>query len=246
MKPLVEPWFHLAYVTPHPIVDNVAYQFYRIAPDGVMLMLANLEISDYSTKAVEHELPLFWKHVEELAQSGANRIVLTGVPVSAALGRERVQSLIAEVQKRTGVTFDTDLEAIIAAAQHLRTTRVALATRWHEPLNDAVAGYLKLAGIEVVGRQAQGATMAQNAALKAADGMRLAIDLGRAALAAAPTAQALILPGGRWLSTHAVAPLEAEFKKPVLLNLNSSLWAALRSAGRGLPVSGGGMLLAAA
>jgi hypothetical protein len=36
MKPLTEPWFRLAYVTPHPIVDNVAYQFYRIAPDGVM------------------------------------------------------------------------------------------------------------------------------------------------------------------------------------------------------------------
>jgi arylmalonate decarboxylase len=244
MKSLTEPWFRLAYVTPHPIVDNVAYQFYRIAPDGMMLMLANLEISDYSTQAVERELPLFWKHVEALAQSGADRIVLTGVPVSAALGRERVQSLIAEVKKRTGVTFDTDLEAIIAAAQHMRATRVALATRWHEPLNDAVAGYLKLAGIEVVGRRARGATMAENAALKAADGMQLAIDLGRAALAAAPTAQALILPGGRWLSTHAVAPLEAEFKKPVLLNLNSSLWAALRSTGRGLPVKGQGMLLA--
>ena len=243
---LIEPWFRLAYVTPHPIVDNVAYQFYRIAPDGVMLMLANLEISDYSTKAVEHELPLFWKHVEELAAAGANRIVLTGVPVSAALGRERVQSLIAEVKQRTGVTFDTDLETIIAAAKHMGATRVALATRWHEPLNDAVAGYLKLAGIEVVGRQAKGATMAENAALKAADGMRLAIELGRAALSAAPTAQGLILPGGRWLSTHAVAPLEAEFRKPVFLNLNSSLWAALRGAGRGLPVAGQGMLLASA
>jgi maleate cis-trans isomerase len=38
--------------------------------------------------------------------------------------------------------------------------------------------------------------------------------------------------------------LEAEFGKPVFLNLNSSLWAALRSAGRGLPVAGQGMLLA--
>lgn len=242
---LTEPWFRLAYITPHPVVDNVPYQFYRIAPDGVMLMLANLEISDYSTEAVERELPLFWEHAAELAESGANRIVLTGVPVSAALGRSRVQALAAEVKQRTGVTFDTDLEAIAAAAKHVGATRVALATRWHEPLNDAVAGYLKLAGVDVVGRQARGATMAENATLKAKDGMQLAIDLGRAALAAAPDAQALILPGGRWLSTHAVAPLEAEFGKPVLLNLNSSLWAALRGAGRGLPLAGQGMLLGA-
>jgi len=244
MTQLTEPWYRLAYVTPHPIVDNVAYQFYRMAPDGVMLMLACLEISDYSTKAVEDELPLFWKHVEELAGAGANRVVLTGVPVSAALGRNRVQALIGEVKKRTGVIFDTDLEAIAAAAKHMDVARVALATRWHEPLNDAVAAYLKLAGIEVVGRRARGASMAENASLKAADGMRLAIDLGRAALSAAPDAQGLILPGGRWLSIHAVGALEAEFGKPVFLNLNSSLWAALRGAGRGLPLEGQGMLLA--
>ena len=242
---LQEPWFRLGYITPHPVADNVAYQFYRIAPDGVMLMLANLDISDYSTKAVEDQLPLFWDHVEELAHAGAHRIVLNGVPVSAALGRERVQSLVAEVKQRTGLAFDTDLEVIAAAAKHLGATRVALATRWHEPLNDAVAAYLKLTGIEVVGRKARGATMAENATLKAKEGMQLAIDLGRAALSAAPDAQALILPGGRWMSTHAVAPLEAEFGKPVLLNLNSSLWAALRQAGRGLPVAGRGKLLGA-
>jgi len=244
MKPLAEPWFYLGYVTPHQLVDNVPYQFYRIAPDGVMLMLANLEIGNYTIEAVEHELPLFWKHAGALAKAGANRVVLTGVPVSAALGRERVLALIAEASARTGVPVDTDLEAIAAAARHLGVERVALATRWHEPLNNAVARYLGLAEIEVVGQQASGRTMAENATLGPADGMRLAIELGRAALAAAPTAQGLILPGGRWLSIHAVALLEAEFGKPVFLNLNSSLWAALRSAGRGLPIEGRGMLLA--
>jgi arylmalonate decarboxylase len=244
MKPLIEPWFRLGYVTPHPLVDNVPYQFYRIAPDGVMLMLANLEIADYTIEAVEHELPLFWRHAAALAKAGADRIVLTGVPVSAALGRERVLALIAEAKARSGMALDTDLEAIAAAARHLRIERVALATRWHPPLNDAVARYLRTAGIEVVGQQASARTMAENATLGAADGMRMALDLGAAALAAAPTAQALVLPGGRWLSIHAVAELEAEFGKPVLLNLNSSLWAALHSAGRGLPLADHGMLLA--
>src|SRR5262245_6722202 len=179
MTPLTEPWFRLGYVTPHPLVDNVPYQFYRIAPDGVMLMLANLEIADYTTEAVEHELPLFWRHVAALGKAGADRVVLTGVPVSAALGRERVLAMVAEAKKRTGVTLDTDLEAIAAAARHLGVERVALATRWHQPLNDAVARYLKSAGVEVVARQASGRTMAENATLGAADGMRMAIDLGR-------------------------------------------------------------------
>ena len=243
-RPLTEPWFRLGYVTPHPVVDNVAYQFYRIAPDGVMLMLASLEIADYTVAAVEHELPLFWKHLEELKKAGADRVVLTGVPVSAALGRERVQATIAEAKRRAGVTLDTDLEAIAAAARHMGVERVALATRWHPPLNDAVARYLKSAGVEVVAREASGRTMAENAELKAADGMRMALELGRAALTASPAAQGVIIPGGRWLSIHAIPALEAEFGKPVFLNLNSSLWAALHAASRGLPVAGQGMLLA--
>lgn len=150
---------------------------------------------------------------------------------------------IAEAKTRAGLALDTDLEAIAAAARHMGVERVALATRWHQPLNDSVVRYLKSAGVEVVGQQASGRTMAENATLGAADGMRMAIELGRAALSAAPTAQGLILPGGRWLSIHAVAALEAEFGKPVFLNLNSSLWAALHSARRGLPVEGQGMLL---
>jgi arylmalonate decarboxylase len=208
-------------------------------------MLANLEIADYTIEAVEHELPWFWRHVAALAKAGADRVVLTGVPVSAALGRERVLALIAEAKDRSGVVLDTDLEAIAAAARHLRVERVALATRWHPPLNEAVARYLHAVGIEVVGQQASARTMAENAALDTADGMRMAIDLGRAALTAAPAAQALILHGGRWLSVHAVASLEAQFGKPVLLNLNASLWAALHGARRGLPVADRGMLLGA-
>ena len=111
--------------------------------------------------------------------------------------------------------------------------------------NPDTVGRIVASGLaQAFGQQASGRTMAENATLGAADGMRMALELGRAALTAAPTAQGLILPGGRWLSIHAVAALEAEFGKPVFLNLNSSLWAALRSAGRGLPVVGQGMLLA--
>jgi maleate cis-trans isomerase len=225
-------------------VDNQPYQFYRIAPDGVILVTTSLEIADYSLQAVEDELPLFWKHVEALVHHGIDRIVLTGVPVSAALGRERVRALIEQASQQTGVPVDTDLEAIASAIQHLGVGKVALATRWHEPLNDAVARYLGLAGIEVVGRRASGRTMAENATLGIEEGMDLAIELGRAVLRAAPEAEGLILPGGRWLSIHAVPVLEAEFGKPVFLNLNSSLWAALRDVDLQQPVKGEGMLLA--
>ena len=39
------------------------------------------------------------------------------------------------------------------------------------------------------------------------------------------------MPGGLWFAIHAVPLIEAEFGKPVLLNILSTTWAALHAAG---------------
>lgn len=66
-------------------------------------------------------------------------------------------------------------------------------------------------------------------------------------LAETPAAQALMIAGGLWFAVHAVPILEAEFGKPVTLNITATTWAALHAArGRlqGRPDPRWGMLLA--
>jgi len=240
----LEPWYRLGFITPHQFVDNGPYQFYRLAPPGMMLVMANLDLADYTEAAVDHELPLLWRHATTLMKRGVERIHIAGVPVGAALGRERVQKILAEGEKRTGIPFSTDMENIISALKYLGVTKLAIGSRWHEGLNDAVASYLKLGGVEVIGRKASGRSLAENESLKTSDGMRLAVDLGRSALESAPDAEALLLPGGLWVTIHAIPLLEAEFGKPVLINLSATIWATLRAAGLSKPVQGWGRLLA--
>ena len=43
------------------------------------------------------------------------------------------------------------------------------------------------------------------------------------------------MPGGLWFAIHAVPLIEAEFGKPVLLNILSTTWAALHAAGGKMP-----------
>ena len=47
-----------------------------------------------------------------------------------------------------------------------------------------------------------------------------------------PDAQALLMPGGLWYAIHAVPLLEAEYGRPVLLNILSTTRAALHAAGK--------------
>ena len=228
---VISPWYQLGYVIPHLYTDMDAYQFYRVAPEGMMLVTTGLNLKEYSLAAVEEELPALWRAFDLLAGKKVDRLSLSGVPVASALGRAKMREILAEAETRTGLPCDTDLEAHIATLQHLGATRIALATRWPDAVNGALTRYLAEAGIEVIACRARARTLQANKYSNAADDHDLALELGREALRAAPDAQALLLPGGLWFAIHAVPMLESEFGRPVLLNILSTTWAALHAAG---------------
>jgi len=228
---IVSPWFQLGYIIPHLYTDLDAYQFYRIAPEGMMLVTTGINLREYTLAAVEEELPSLRERFDLLASKKVDRISLSGVPVAAALGRKKMREILAEARARTGLPCDTDLEAHIAALQHLGARRIAMATRWPDAVNAALTRYLADAGIEVLACRSHARSLAQNKASRAADDHQLALELGGQVLRETPDAQALLMPGGLWFAIHAVPLLETEYARPVLLNIVSTTWAALREAG---------------
>ncbi len=228
---VIHPWYQLGYIIPHLYTDMDAYQFYRIAPEGMMLITTGLNLTEYSLAAVERELPTLWERFDLLAKKKADRISLSGVPVAAALGRKKMLEILAEAEHRTGVTCDTDLEAHIAALKHLGASKIAMATRWPEAVNGMLKRYLADAGIEAIACRSRPRTLDENKQTLASEDHELALELGRQVMREAPAAQALLVPGGLWFAIHAVPALEAEFDRPVLLNITSTTWAALHAAG---------------
>jgi maleate cis-trans isomerase len=230
--PPIAPWYQLGYIIPHLYTDLDAYQFYRIAPEGMMLVTTGLNLREYSLAAVEENLPLLRERFELLAKKGVDRLSLSGVPVASALGRKRMREILADAGQRTGLACDTDLEAHIATLQYFDATRIALATRWPEAVVTMLTNYLADAGITVLASRSRPRSLDQNKASSALDDHHLALELGREVLRATPQAQALLMPGGLWFAIHAAPVLEAEFGKPVLLNITSTTATALRAAKR--------------
>jgi len=228
---VISPWYQLGYVIPHLYTDLDAYQFYRVAPEGMMLVTTGLNLTEYSLEAVERELPTLWQRFELLARKKVDRISLSGVPVASALGRKKMLEILAEAQARTALPCDTDLEAHIATLRHLGASRIALATRWPDTVNAALTRYLAEAGIEVLACRSRPRSLDQNKASSAADDHQLALELGGQVLRETPAAQALLLPGGLWYAIYAVPLLEAKHRRPVLLNILSTTWAALHATG---------------
>jgi len=229
---IISPWYQLGYIIPHAYTDMDAYQFYRVAPEGMMLVTTGLNFQGHSLEAVENELPTYWQRVDLLAKKKVDRIALSGVPVASFLGRKRMLETLAQAEDRSGLPCDTDLEAHIAVLKHLGATRIALATRWHEPTTLPLTRYLAEAGIEVIANHSRGTAFAQHKTADPNADHLLALELGGKALRETPDAQAVLMPGGLWHAMHAVPLLEAEYGRPVLLNILSTTWAALRAAGK--------------
>lgn len=228
MNPIV-PWYQLGYIIPHRYTDLDAYQFYRVAPEGMLLVTTGLDLGEYTLESVEAQMPAFYSALDLLAKKPVDRISLSGVPVAAALGRTRMLALLDEAQTRTQIDCDTDAEAHIATLKHLGITKIALASRWSDKVNAGLTAYLAEAGIEVLSCKSQARNLSQNKAANALADHQLALTLGREALREAPQAQALLMPGGLWFAIHAVPILEAEFGKPVLLNILSTTCSAIRA-----------------
>lgn len=223
---------------------GVDYQFYRVVPTDVMQIGIGLGVRDYAGAGVTAAMDTFLKCVQTLVDEGAELIVLSGVPVSAGLGRARIQELMEHVPRRFGVPLHATLEAIVAALAFVGARRIAMGSRFPAETNDVIAAYLGEAGIEVLDATARDIPLAQARQLAMEDGMRLALEVGREAMRAAATAEALLLPGGATLSLHAIPALEAEFGKPVLVNLSAEIWSALVRPGLIPPTAGWGCLLA--
>src|SRR4051812_18387920 len=216
----------------------------RLLPPDVKEISSQLDISDYTTENVDAAIRTrYWDCVDDLVKRGANRITLTGFPISSQLGRPRALELLEETTRRTGVPADSHGEASVDAMRHLGLRRIAIASRWSEELNAKLTAYLTHAGFEVLSVTSAGQWAKQAGSMSIEGGVRLAFQLAREAMRKAPEADGLLLPGGAWRSLAAVPILEEDFGKPVVTNPVAEVWR-LISQGVAPPVQGWGRLLA--
>ena len=241
--PNVKPRFIAGTVMPHDI-EALAARPEPLLPPDVRRIQASINITDYTDQGVHTAIDeRYWACVDELAAQGAQSISLAGFPIASQLGRARVLELQRETAEKTGAIADSHAEATIAALAHFGATRIAVASRWANALNEKLVKYLQDAGIEVLAITNADQWAGKAFSMSIEEGVKLAFQLGREAMRRAPDAQALLLAGGAWRSLAAVPILEEDFGVPVITNPIAEVWR-LIAAGIAPPVTGWGRLLA--
>ena len=237
--------FRLGLISPrhHENQEAADAKSERLLPAGVEIVSTSIRLTDYTHDGVEEALLRYWPCVDELSAAGVQRISFDGFPIAAQLTRPRLLALLEETHRRTGLPSDSDAEATVDAMRHLGVTRIAVASRWADELNNALSGYLRHAGFDVVSMTSEGQWASEAFQMSIERGVVLAFRLGRQAMREAPQADALLLPGGTWHSLAAMPILEEDFGVPVFSNPTARVWRLIHE-GIAPPVAGWGKLLA--
>jgi maleate cis-trans isomerase len=221
-----------------------SYQLYRLLPLDFIEISTGLGLENYTKEGVDKAIQNYWTCVDRLAKEKVDHIIFSGAPISAMLTRPRVRELLRETKEKTGIAADAPLEALVAAMNHLGLTKLAVGSRWADPVNDAIKRYLEAGGIEVVGITKRNQWASDSFAMTMEQGLEMALDVGREAARTWPDAEAISVPGGAAMALHVIPAIEEEYGKPAFTNMSAEVWNDLVRPGIIPPVQGWGRLLA--
>jgi maleate cis-trans isomerase len=155
-----------------------------------------------------------------------------------------LDSLAAYIEKTSGIKGVATAPALVHACRALGLKRIALATPYHDALNEHEKEFFEQNGIAVVGMKGLGIGVGgAHEYVKIARVPREEV-YSHCRSTDVRHAQGMVISCTDFASLEAIPRLEAELGKPVISSNTATFWHALRTAGIGDPVQGFGRLLA--
>jgi len=230
-------------LSPLPIIDNGAYEFYRLVKDRVMLVLIPVGLAEFTDKDVERVFAPIDSYLDKLMERRVDIVVQSGVPLPALIGVAAHDRLLAHMAHYTGRPATSSILGVVEAAKHLGIARIALANKWSDAMNHTLGEFFARKHIAVAGVASKVLAPSQFQKMSGEDNIQLAYELGRQALRDLPQADGLYIGGGAWLSQPVAEALEAEYGRPVITNVSAMIRNVLTRLNCWTPIPGHGRLL---
>ena len=212
------PKVKLGGLLPLAIIDNAAYEFYRLAPPGVMAVMIPVGLSEFSAKDVERVFEPLDSLLDQLMDRGVNLVAQHGVPLPILIGVEAHDRMMDHMTKHTGVPSSSTVLAVARGARDLGLKKLVVVNKWSDAMNAELGRFFEREGVAVTGKTVEELAPSEFVKLSSKDNMQLAYDLGRRAFAEHPDCDAIYIGGGAWIVEPVAVELEKQFGKPVICN----------------------------
>jgi maleate isomerase len=229
----------IGYIAP-TVIEVVAYEFYRFAPDGIGITGVTCSIDDWRPEEFEKGLAQVAAAATYLGSRGVDFIIHGGGPLVVARGPHFEDMIVRDVEAASKVKATTSIRAGMEALRHIKARRIAIASPYPKRHNDALTGHLSVNGFEVLRADGMDLPFKEMQNLPPADIGKFVAGV----IAIAPDCDAVYLPCPQWQAAQTVEDLEQSTGKPVIAYTHACFFAAFRSMGVTDPIRGHGRLLA--
>src|ERR1700681_2991678 len=220
------------------VVENAAYEFYRLAPPGLMLVLVSVGLTEFSRADVERVFAPLDTYLDMLMQRDVDMVMQNGVPLPLLIGLDAHDRMIAHMAKYSKVPATSTVLSVGRAARQLGLRKVALVNKWSDEMNRTLGEFLAREGVAVAGVANNSRAPAEFVKISTQDQMQLAYELGRRAFLETPDCDGVYVGGGTWLAEPVAGQLEQEFRKPVICNQAAMIRDILHILGDWKPIQG--------
>ena len=197
------PKIKLGGLLPLPIIDNAAYEFYRLAPPGVMSVMIPVGLSEFSAKDVERVFAPLDNYLDQLVERGVHLVAQHGVPLPILIGVEAHDRMVAHMAKHTGLPASSTVLAVARGTRDLGVRKLVVVNKWNDSMNASLAEFFAREGVMVTGKTVEELSPAEFVKLSTRDNMKLAYELGCKAFDDHPDCDAIYIGGGAWLWVRA-------------------------------------------
>lgn len=230
----------IGYTSPPLLTEVFPYEFYKVVPEGVTLVLTTLRIREYNPEEVQQSFEISMRAAREMARAGVNIVVLGGSPINISQGLDKVEEIIAGLEQECGIPISTSLTAKMHALQRLGARKVGVIHHFSNARGEHLPfrRYLEYFGFEVVGLKGMAAE--DELGLIPADIPR---QLARELVREHPEIDTLYFPSPHWPVSGSIEAIEQELGVNVVGSLQGIVWEALRRCTIPDPIFGYGRLL---
>jgi maleate isomerase len=233
----------IGYCSPPFVTEVFCAEFYRMAPQGVTLMVTTLAITSLTSETTKDQMAR--SHAKSLeaanamARAGANVVVLGGNPINQSRGVENLDDICASLAREIGTKVITSTQAQMQALRALGARKVATVQPFVAEMNPGSERSMRNLGFEPAGTVACGSTVAELGRIPG----ELAVTLARQVKREHPEADTIHHSCAHWATAHAIEQVERELNVNVMTSQQAIFWKALRTAGIADPIDGYGRLL---
>lgn len=230
----------IGYCSPPFVTEVFAYEFYKMVPDGVTLMITTLEVgNEYTQQAFDGSYDRSLAAARAMGEAGADVVVLGGNPVNQSRGIENLPKICADLAAEVGTKVIASTLAQKEAMEKLGVSKVATAHMAGPHHIERHHDQMRNMGFESVGvlspvrhKLMHYGKISEDEALK----------LARELMQRWPETDCIHFASAHWPTAFAIEAVEQELSVPVMTSQQAIVWKALRTAGITEPIQGFGRL----